>query len=104
MNAATLHYNKNNAIMENPNDVVLVDAGAEYNNYASDITRVFPVNGKFTDEARVIYNIVLNMQKVIRMINYGYINLFMCMFICIYLYLFIYLLYTYLFIHSFFFF
>ncbi|CAO3626203.1 unnamed protein product [Cunninghamella echinulata] len=63
MNAATLHYNKNNALMDNPNDVVLVDAGAEYGCYASDITRCFPVNGKFTDEARVIYNIVLDMQK-----------------------------------------
>lgn len=64
MNAATLHYNKNNALMDNPNDVVLVDAGAEYGCYASDITRCFPVNGKFTDEARVIYSIVLDMQKV----------------------------------------
>ncbi|KAI8086706.1 peptidase M24, structural domain-containing protein [Halteromyces radiatus] len=62
MNAATLHYNKNNAIM-NANDVVLVDAGAEFELYASDITRVFPVNGKFTPEARVIYSIVLEMQK-----------------------------------------
>ncbi|ORZ17833.1 peptidase M24, structural domain-containing protein [Absidia repens] len=63
MNAATLHYNKNNAVMNNPNDVVLVDAGAEYDLYASDITRVFPVSGKFTPEARVIYSIVLEMQK-----------------------------------------
>ncbi|CAO3587339.1 unnamed protein product [Absidia cylindrospora] len=63
MNAATLHYNKNNAVMNNPNDVVLVDAGAEYELYASDITRVFPVNGKFSPEARVIYSIVLEMQK-----------------------------------------
>ncbi|ORX43189.1 hypothetical protein DM01DRAFT_1313128 [Hesseltinella vesiculosa] len=62
-NAATLHYNKNNAVMENANDVVLVDAGAEYNVYASDITRVFPVGGKFSPEARTIYTIVLNMQK-----------------------------------------
>ncbi|KAI8333547.1 peptidase M24, structural domain-containing protein [Chlamydoabsidia padenii] len=63
MNAATLHYNKNNAVMKTPTDVVLVDAGAELDLYASDITRVFPVNGKFSPEARVIYSIVLDMQK-----------------------------------------
>ncbi|KAI8061598.1 peptidase M24, structural domain-containing protein [Gongronella butleri] len=62
-NAATLHYNKNNAVMDNADDVVLVDAGAEFNVYASDITRVFPVGGKFTPEARVIYSIVLDMQN-----------------------------------------
>ncbi|KAG0163688.1 hypothetical protein DFQ28_011363 [Apophysomyces sp. BC1034] len=62
-NAATLHYNKNNAPIENPTDVVLVDAGAEYNCYASDITRTFPVGGKFSPEAAVIYSIVLDMQK-----------------------------------------
>lgn len=63
-NAATLHYNKNNAPMERPTDLVLVDAGAEYNCYASDITRTFPVGGKFTPEAAKIYTIVLDMQKV----------------------------------------
>ncbi|KAI7865149.1 peptidase M24, structural domain-containing protein [Spinellus fusiger] len=63
MNAATLHYNKNNAPIQHPTDLVLVDAGAEYNCYASDITRVFPVGGKFTPEAAAIYTIVLNMQK-----------------------------------------
>jgi Xaa-Pro dipeptidase len=64
MNAATLHYNKNNAPLNNPSDLVLVDAGCELNCYASDITRCFPVGGKFTAEARVIYSIVLDMQKV----------------------------------------
>lgn len=64
MNAATLHYNKNNAPLNNPSDLVLVDAGCEVNCYASDITRCFPVGGKFTAEARVIYSIVLDMQKV----------------------------------------
>lgn len=65
MNAATLHYNKNNAPLTNENDLILVDAGCEVNCYASDITRCFPVGGKFTPEARVIYSIVLDMQKVI---------------------------------------
>ena len=63
MNAATLHYNKNNASIENPTDMILVDAGCEYNYYASDITRTFPVGGKFTEEAATIYSIVLDMQK-----------------------------------------
>ncbi|KAI9012547.1 peptidase M24, structural domain-containing protein [Phycomyces nitens] len=63
MNAATLHYNKNNAPLTNPSDLVLVDAGAELDCYASDITRVFPVGGKFTSEAAAIYNLVLDMQK-----------------------------------------
>ncbi|KAI9276796.1 peptidase M24, structural domain-containing protein [Phascolomyces articulosus] len=63
MNAATLHYNKNNATIENATDMILVDAGCEYNYYASDITRTFPVGGKFTEEAATIYSIVLDMQK-----------------------------------------
>ncbi|ORE01438.1 hypothetical protein BCV72DRAFT_339415 [Rhizopus microsporus var. microsporus] len=62
-NAATLHYNKNNAPLKDANELILVDAGCEYNCYASDITRVFPVGGKFSPEARVIYSIVLDMQK-----------------------------------------
>ncbi|ORY95773.1 peptidase M24, structural domain-containing protein [Syncephalastrum racemosum] len=62
-NAATLHYNRNNAPLNNPNDVVLVDAGAEFNCYASDITRTFPVGAKFTPEAAAIYSIVLDMQN-----------------------------------------
>ncbi|CAO3642318.1 unnamed protein product [Mucor hiemalis] len=63
MNAATLHYNKNNAPLTNANDLILVDAGCEVDCYASDITRCFPVGGKFTPEARTIYTIVLDMQK-----------------------------------------
>lgn len=63
MNAATLHYNKNNAPLKNANDLVLVDAGCEVDCYASDITRCFPVGGKFSPEARTIYTIVLDMQK-----------------------------------------
>jgi hypothetical protein len=64
MNAATLHYNKNNAPLTNANEIVLVDGGCEFNCYASDITRCFPVGKTFSEEARVIYSIVLDMQKV----------------------------------------
>ena len=60
-NACTLHYVKNNRMMESGN-LVLVDAGSEIGNYASDITRTFPVNGKFTKEQRIIYGIVLKSQ------------------------------------------
>ena len=46
-NACILHYGSNNDICKD-GDVVLMDFGAEYANYASDLTRCFPVNGKFT--------------------------------------------------------
>jgi Xaa-Pro aminopeptidase len=53
-------------------DLVLVDAGAEFAYYASDITRVFPVEGGFTDEQRDIYDLVLKCQEeVIRIIKAG---------------------------------
>ncbi|GAB5585713.1 hypothetical protein Unana1_00613 [Umbelopsis nana] len=61
-NAATLHYGKNNAGISKE-QFVLVDAGAELNCYASDITRTFPAGGKFSQEQRDIYEIVLEMQK-----------------------------------------
>ena len=61
-NACVLHYNENKNIL-NDGDLVLVDAGCEFNNYASDITRTFPVNGKFTKEQRDIYEIVLEASK-----------------------------------------
>lgn len=43
-------------------DLVLIDAGCEYKSYAGDITRTFPVNGKFTAPQRAIYDIVLRSQ------------------------------------------
>ena len=61
-NATILHYIKNNDYLKN-NDLLLIDAGAEYLGYASDITRTWPINGKFTDEQKEIYEIVLNCQK-----------------------------------------
>ncbi|KAI1006180.1 putative Xaa-Pro aminopeptidase [Podosphaera aphanis] len=60
--AATLHYVKNNAKLGG-NLNLLVDAGAEYRCYASDITRTLPINGKFSPESKAIYEIVLQMQQ-----------------------------------------
>lgn len=56
-----LHYISNNQPIKN-GDIVLIDAGCEYQNYASDITRSFPANGKFSEEQRAIYQIVLDAQ------------------------------------------
>ncbi|KAF8856598.1 putative Xaa-Pro aminopeptidase pepP [Acephala macrosclerotiorum] len=60
--AATLHYLKNCAELEGKLNLLL-DAGAEFGCYASDITRTFPINGKFSPESRAIYDIVLTMQE-----------------------------------------
>lgn len=61
-NAATLHYQKNNESMAGRWNLLL-DAGGEYNCYAADITRTFPISGEFNRESREIYDIVLRMQK-----------------------------------------
>jgi Xaa-Pro aminopeptidase len=60
-NACTLHYTKNSSKLKN-GDLLLTDAACEYLNYASDITRTIPVNGKFTQEQKLIYEIVLDAQ------------------------------------------
>lgn len=60
--AATLHYVRNNKDINEGTLNLLIDAGGEYNCYASDITRTFPINGKFTRESKAIYEIVLRMQ------------------------------------------
>ncbi|KAJ4268963.1 hypothetical protein NW762_003034 [Fusarium torreyae] len=60
--AATLHYVGNDAPLEGKLNLLL-DAGSEWNNYAADITRTFPLSGKFTKESRHIYETVLKMQK-----------------------------------------
>lgn len=60
-NSCVLHYINNNAKIKS-GDLVLIDAGAEYQNYAADITRTFPANGKFSGEQRAIYEIVLDAQ------------------------------------------
>ncbi|NVK05647.1 MAG: aminopeptidase P family protein [Flavobacteriia bacterium] len=61
-NACVLHYIENKDVC-NDGDTILLDVGAEYANYACDVTRVFPVNGKFTDRQKQIYNAVLRVQK-----------------------------------------
>ncbi|MDO9316985.1 MAG: Xaa-Pro aminopeptidase [Gammaproteobacteria bacterium] len=60
-NACILHYIENNALLKD-GDLVLIDAGCEYGYYAADITRTFPVNGRFSTEQRALYEIVLKAQ------------------------------------------
>ena len=60
-NACTLHYIDNNKRIED-GELVLIDAGCELDYYASDITRTFPANGRFTPEQRAVYDVVLNAQ------------------------------------------
>lgn len=60
-NACTLHYNANNAPIKN-GDLLLIDAGCELDGYASDITRTFPANGKFTGAQKDLYELVLSAQ------------------------------------------
>lgn len=60
--ACVLHYIDNNQMLAN-GDLLLIDAGAEYQNYASDVTRTFPVNGRFTVEQRQLYELVLAAQQ-----------------------------------------
>ena len=61
-NACVLHYVENSAQL-NDGDLVLIDAGCELDYYASDITRTFPVNGRFSPEQRAVYEIVLEAQE-----------------------------------------
>ncbi len=60
-NACILHYIENQSALK-AGDLVLIDAGCEYQNYAADITRTFPVNGKFSAAQAAIYDIVLAAQ------------------------------------------
>ena len=60
-NATVLHYITNMGTLKD-GDLLLVDAGAEYKGYASDITRTFPINGKFTQAQRDVYDLVLETQ------------------------------------------
>ncbi len=61
-NGCVLHYRANNALLRD-GDLLLIDAGAEFECYASDITRTFPVNGKFSPAQRALYDIVLAAQR-----------------------------------------
>jgi Xaa-Pro aminopeptidase len=70
-NTTILHYNTNRCRI-NDGDLVLIDAGAEYNFFTGDITRTFPANGKFTAPQRAVYELVLAAQKaVIGMVRPG---------------------------------
>ena len=63
-NATVLHYVENNEEVKD-NEMVLCDLGATYDNYCGDITRTIPVNGKYTERQKEIYNCVLNGQQVV---------------------------------------
>jgi Xaa-Pro aminopeptidase len=60
-NACTLHYTENKDQLKN-GDLLLIDAGAECNHYAADITRTFPISGKFTEPQAQLYQLVLDAQ------------------------------------------
>jgi Xaa-Pro aminopeptidase len=61
-NACVLHYIENNQQCKD-GDVILLDVGAEYANYSSDLTRCVPVNGRFTPRQKAVYNAVLHVKK-----------------------------------------
>jgi Xaa-Pro aminopeptidase len=61
-NATILHYVENNRPLKD-GDLILIDAGAEYKGYAADITRTFPVNGKYSPAQREVYDVVLDVQQ-----------------------------------------
>jgi len=61
-NATTLHYDDNNSELVNGN-LILFDLGVLYNNYGSDISRTYPINGKFSERQKVLYEIVLKTNK-----------------------------------------
>ena len=62
--ATTLHYGENNQIV-NDGELVLIDLGSACGNYSADISRTFPVNGKFTDRQKQLYNVVLEAQRIV---------------------------------------
>ena len=63
--ATILHYANNNQICED-GDLLLTDLGATYRHYCGDITRTYPVNGKFSERQKEIYNIVLTAQRLVQ--------------------------------------
>jgi len=70
-NATVLHYINNDGELRD-GDLLLIDAGAEYKGYASDITRTFPINGRFTKPQRDIYDLVLKAQmECVEMVRPG---------------------------------
>ncbi|EQA4238104.1 Xaa-Pro aminopeptidase [Serratia marcescens] len=70
-NGCILHYTENESQMRD-GDLVLIDAGCEYQGYAGDITRTFPVNGKFSKPQRAVYDIVLaSLQRALELFKPG---------------------------------
>ncbi|MDF1882697.1 aminopeptidase P N-terminal domain-containing protein [Sulfurimonas sp. SAG-AH-194-C21] len=70
-NANTLHYIKNDEYLKN-GELILIDAGCEYDYYASDITRTIPVSGKFTSAQKELYSMILSVEKeIIGMVKAG---------------------------------
>jgi len=63
-NATVLHYESNDSVV-GENDLVLLDLGASYGHYSADISRTFPVSGKFTERQKEIYNIVLKAEETV---------------------------------------
>lgn len=61
-NALSIHYVRNDDVLKD-GQTVLVDAGGEYGGYITDITRTWPINGKFTDPQRDLYEMILNVQR-----------------------------------------
>ncbi|WLI88682.1 Xaa-Pro aminopeptidase [Massilia sp. R2A-15] len=61
-NACVLHYNANNA-QSRDGDLILIDAGCEFDSYAADITRTYPVNGRFSAPQKLLYELVLAAQS-----------------------------------------
>ncbi len=71
VNATTLHYGENNCDIDE-NSLVLLDVGAAWNNYSADISRTFPISGKFTPRQKEVYAAVLAVQKeIIEMVKPG---------------------------------
>ena len=62
--ATTLHYSENNQVV-NDGEMVLIDLGSAYGNYCADISRTFPVNGKFSERQKQLYNTVLEAQRIV---------------------------------------
>jgi Xaa-Pro aminopeptidase len=62
-NACILHYRENNRRVQ-AGDLVLVDAGCEFDYFASDVTRTWPVSGRFSPEQKAVYEVVLDAQRI----------------------------------------
>ena len=70
-NACCLHYTENDKPLKD-GDLVLIDAGAEFEGYAGDITRTFPINGVFSTEQKILYQLVLDIQvKAVEQVKVG---------------------------------